>query len=49
MVGWLVQKKNIRIAEESLGEKNFDLLASCQLRHLRIMKLRLDPEARSAT
>ena len=45
MVGRLIQKKDIRIAEKSLGKKNFDLLASCQLGHLRVMEIRFNPKS----
>ena len=34
VVGRLIQKKDVRVAEKRLSQKNLDLLASCKVRHL---------------
>ena len=39
VVGRLIEQKNIRIAEESLGKKNLDLDVTVHISHLLIMKL----------
>ena len=39
VVGRLIEKKNIRISEQSLCKKDFDFLATGQVSHLCIMKL----------
>ena len=37
VVGWLIQKKDVRITKQCLGKKNFDLLAACKVCHLSVM------------
>ena len=44
MVGRLVQKQNIGIAEQSLCQKHLHLLSACQLLHLRIMEFICNPQ-----
>ena len=44
MVGRFVEKKDIRIAEERLGEEYFHLLVTIQILHITIMKLCPDPQ-----
>ena len=44
MVGRLVQKQNIGIAEQCLCQKHLHLLSACQLLHLRIMEFIRNPQ-----
>ena len=45
MVGRLIEKKNVRIAEQSLCKKNFDFLAAGQVSHLCIVELGFDAKS----
>src|SRR5699024_2006401 len=45
VVGGLIEKQDIRISEQRAGKKHFDLLASGQISHQRIMELAFDSKA----
>ena len=45
VVGRLIQKKNVRITKQCLRQKNFDLLAAGQVRHLCVVQFRLNAKA----
>ena len=44
VVGRLVQKQNIRVSEQCLGKKHFDLLCTDQIFHHAVMKISLDSQ-----
>ena len=44
IVGGLVEEQGLRVAEESLGEENADLLAALELGHLALVELVRDVE-----
>ena len=45
MVGRLVEEQDVRVAEQGLSQKDFDLLRACEFFHIFIVKIGFNPKA----